>query len=98
MLDFPQLTSRTRFAAEVSITPYLLSVRKVWPLDIASTQPLRTRSVCVQEVEAGADSIIPKPRGQVSEISKGGYSLIDALGWEEARYKSVQVRILYAYP
>lgn len=33
-----------------------------------------------------------KPSGQVSEISKGGYSLTDALGLEEAQYRAVQVR------
>jgi hypothetical protein len=92
MPDFPKLTFRTRFATEVSIPPHLLSTRKVWPLDTPSTQSLSTRLMCTQRVDAEAQSVVPKPRGQVSEISKGGYSLICALGWEEAQYKAVQVR------
>jgi len=52
----------------------------------------------MQDIDAGSGSIIPKPCGQVSEISKGGYSLTDALGWEEAQYKAIQVWIFCAYP
>jgi hypothetical protein len=38
-----------------------------------------------------SDAIIPKPRGTVTEVSKGGYSLSEALGWNRAQYKEVQV-------
>jgi hypothetical protein len=91
MPDFPKLAFRTKFATEVSIPPHLLSIRQVWPLDTPSTKPLPTKLMCAQQVDAGGDSIVPKPRGQVSEISKGGYSLTCTLGWEEAQYKAVQV-------
>jgi hypothetical protein len=91
MPDFPKLTFRTRFATEVSIPPHRLSIRKVWPLDTPSTQSLPTEPLCTQQVDVGTTSIVPKPRGQVSEISKGGYSLIGTLGWEAAQYKAVQV-------
>lgn len=92
MPDFPKLTFCTRFATEVSIPPHLLLIRKVWPLNTPSTHSLSTRLMCTQQVNTEAQSVVPKPHGQVSEISKGRYSLICALDWEEAQYKAIQVR------
>jgi hypothetical protein len=37
---------------------------------------------------------IPKPRGEVSRISRGGYNLQEALGWPAAEYEETRVRIL----
>lgn len=34
---------------------------------------------------------IPKPPGQVTRLRRGGYTLIEALGWDEEYYKNVQV-------
>lgn len=92
MPNFPGLTSRTSFPAEACIPPHLLSIRQVWPLDTYRDPLSCAISACTQRVEAGGRLIVLKPSGQVSEISKGGYSLTDALGLEEAQYRAVQVR------
>ncbi|EJD43080.1 hypothetical protein AURDEDRAFT_167758 [Auricularia subglabra TFB-10046 SS5] len=34
--------------------------------------------------------VIPKPPGQVTRIRRGGYTLIEALGWDLEYYKNVQ--------
>jgi hypothetical protein len=37
------------------------------------------------------EKIIPRPPGALSKPTAGGYALKDALGWEDATYKYVQV-------
>jgi hypothetical protein len=36
---------------------------------------------------------ISKPRGEVTRLSRGGYSLEKTLGWEQKRYREVQVAL-----
>lgn len=38
--------------------------------------------------------LIHKPSGEVTRLSREGYNLRDALGWTEAVYSDVQVRLL----
>lgn len=40
-----------------------------------------------------APHLIPKPKGQVGCISRGGYSLRTVLGWSPALYSDVQARV-----
>jgi hypothetical protein len=41
--------------------------------------------------DQGSASKIPKPPGEVTRLSRGGYSLRKALGWDERLYEEVQV-------
>ncbi|EJD44639.1 hypothetical protein AURDEDRAFT_166428 [Auricularia subglabra TFB-10046 SS5] len=38
-------------------------------------------------------SAIPKPPGQVTRIRRGGYKLVDKLGWDKNRYRAAQEKI-----
>jgi len=40
---------------------------------------------------------IPKPPGELTRLSRGGYSLERALGWDQERYRKVQVSLLLAH-
>ena len=37
------------------------------------------------------DDLIPKPRGEVGRLSRGGYNLQSALGWTDSLYSKVLV-------
>lgn len=39
----------------------------------------------------GEERLIRKPDGEVTRIARGGYGLLDALGWTEDHYNEVQV-------
>jgi len=91
--SFPMssLTCHIVFPAEPDVLSLLLTSRRVWPLEEASlisvTQP------SLPSIPPSKSSI-SKPRGEVSDVNKGGYSLSKVLGWEKATYLSVQVRLL----
>jgi hypothetical protein len=36
---------------------------------------------------------IPKPPGELTRLSRGGYSLERALGWDQERYRKIQVSL-----
>lgn len=91
---FPPLTNRSMFRKEPLSTVSPLTSRTEFPLtDSTLEQPVNT-SVPVRHSVGGTNTLktyIPKPHGEVSRLSRGGYNLEEALGWSKAEYNSVQV-------
>jgi len=75
---------RRTYPSEIEWTTFHSSHRTVWP---------STNNDCQPNTLAQTDNTlawIPKPRGEVGCISKGGYSLRKVLGWDEPFYHEVQ--------
>lgn len=91
-LHWPKLTTHTKFLPEVDLGSVLLTSRTVWPQEQApDCRPSHCLELEVLESNMNEVSrAVPKPFGQVSEVSKGGYSLPKVLGWEHEVYKAVQ--------
>ena len=82
----PALTFQTTFAPEVDLSSVLLTCNRIWRPETAPTsKPAQIRH---EMVAAVAVSKLP---GQVTEISKGGYSLEDVLQWPDGQYTKIQV-------
>jgi hypothetical protein len=80
------LTFQTTFAPEIDLSSVLLVCNRIWRPETAPTsQPAQIPHETVAAVT------VPKPPGQVTEISKGGYSLEDVLQWPDGQYTKVQV-------
>jgi hypothetical protein len=84
--QMPPLTFQTTFAPEIDLSSVLLTCNKIWRPETAPTsQPTQIRHEMIAAV------VVSKPPGQVTEISKGGYSLEDVLQWPDGQYTKVQV-------
>jgi hypothetical protein len=82
----PPLTLRTVFPPEINPSSAYLALRRVW--SHTPSNPIVLMTPGQQNPLYGT---IPKPHGMVTEVSKGGYSLIQVLGWNRAQYKEIQV-------
>lgn len=95
-MSIPPLTLRTVFAPEINHSTAQQALRQVWPQCPLQHPPSPTVFATNDTFmhywhKIPSDAIIQKPRGTVTEVSKGGYSLSEALGWNRAQYKEVQV-------
>ncbi|KLO04612.1 hypothetical protein SCHPADRAFT_812803, partial [Schizopora paradoxa] len=92
---FPPLTNRSMFRREpLSMDPPLTSriefpfandeaaLRSDLTVHIPSTSGVATTRKPIAS--------IPKPHGEVSRLSRGGYNLEEALGWSKVEYTKVQ--------
>jgi hypothetical protein len=90
-MSAPPLTLRTIFPPEINPSSAQLALRRVWsfPSVLPSTSDPPASSLDWENKLNGI--IIPKPHGTVTEVSKGGYSLSKALGWNHSQYREIQV-------
>ncbi|KAG2083890.1 hypothetical protein BD769DRAFT_1660878 [Suillus cothurnatus] len=87
---FKPLTIHCEFPPERSYTPPPLTQHQVF-----SRAPDLSSDAAERPTPAGLLPIpllakIPKPRGEVSRISRGGYNLQEALGWPAAEYEETR--------
>ncbi|KLO04504.1 hypothetical protein SCHPADRAFT_1003275 [Schizopora paradoxa] len=82
---FPPLTNRSVFHKEPLSTGIVLASRTEFPL-IEASAASGFPSVLPSKLRAE----IPKPPGEVSRISRGGYNLEEKLGWSKSEYGKVQ--------
>jgi hypothetical protein len=87
---FKPLTIHCEFPPERTYTPPQLTQHKVFTLDADSSARLNS-SLAQAPVPTAARSKIPKPRGEVSRINRGGYNLQDTLGWPSSEYEEIRV-------
>ena len=81
-MDFRETsTFRTVFPEEPPRPQCDLTSRQVWPAEqrpyFAGPPILNTK--------------IPKPKGELSRLKRGGYSLKQTLGWDDDHYRKVKV-------
>ncbi|KLO03917.1 hypothetical protein SCHPADRAFT_795801, partial [Schizopora paradoxa] len=87
---FPPLTSRSMFRKEALRIGSPLTWRTIFPFaDGVVLCPERTSSSTPVITKA----TIPKPHGEVSRLSRGGYNLEEALGWSKNEYATIQKEI-----
>ncbi|KAG2362922.1 hypothetical protein BDR07DRAFT_1376194 [Suillus spraguei] len=91
---FNQLTIHCKFPPEHTCTPPPLTQHRVFShdadssvLDLAQNNPFAAQSV----VPNLLPSKIPKPQGEVTCISQGGYNLQMMLGWPASDYEETWV-------
>jgi len=97
---FNQLTIHCEFPPERTCTPPPLTQHRVFPRDADSSalDPSQTNPFAAQSlVPNPLPSKIPKPRGEVTRISRGGYNLQMTLGWPVADYEETRVSVLALY-
>ena len=95
---FPPGLMRCRFSPEL-VSPLPHTMRKVFsksedqPTDGSLISPPSTSS---RTQTKSVSLLIPKPRGEVSRVGRGGYTLKNVLeqdhGWKDGLYHSVRVR------
>lgn len=86
----PLPTHCTVFPPSLNFNTIKLTHCMIWPARTES--PMLDSVVASHNAPLAELTFISKPRGQVTEISKGGYSLKKALDWESQQYADVQVR------
>lgn len=86
------LTFHTVFPAEPDTSLFLLTSRRTWPIEETALPTSASKPSTTVYIVPKLH--ICKPRGEVSEVNKGGYSLRQVLGWEKTKYLAVQVRFL----
>lgn len=91
---FKPLTIHCEFPTERSYTPPPLTQHQVFSRDIDSSSPDAAEQILpAAQLPDPLPSKIPKPRGEVSRISRGGYNLQEALGWPASEYEETRVRV-----
>jgi hypothetical protein len=91
---FNQLTIHCEFPPERTCTPPPLTQHRVFPRD-ADSSALDLNPFAAQSVVPNLlPSKIPKPRGEVTRISRGGYNLQMTLGWPASDYEETRVSVL----
>jgi hypothetical protein len=90
-MSAPSCALRKVYPPEPEWTTFHSSHRVIWSTD---TDMITSNDNSVRE--SGAQ--IPKPKGDVGCISKGGYSLRKVLGWDEDFYREVQVCLFLRHP
>jgi hypothetical protein len=74
-------TSHTVFPEEKPRSHSAMTMRRTWPPE---QLPLNIKALT-------ADAKVPKPKGELSRLKRGGYSLKAALAWDDEFYHKVQV-------
>ncbi|KAG2091928.1 hypothetical protein BD769DRAFT_1371114 [Suillus cothurnatus] len=95
---FNQLTIHCEFPPERTCTPPPLTQHRVFPRDADSSalDPSQTNPFAAQSlVPNPLPSKIPKPRGEVTRISRGGYNLQMTLGWPVADYEETRSFVVH---
>lgn len=87
----PRPTSHIIFLPEVDVASIQLTSRRVWPPEAPLNIVLQQPTPHIRPVQGQGDGMVLKPRGEVNEVNKGGYSLQKVLNWEMGQYKDVQV-------
>jgi len=91
---FNQLTIHCEFPPERTCTPPPLTQYRVFPCD-ADSSVLDLNPFAAQSVVPNLlPSKIPKPQGEVTHISQGGYNLQMMLGWPASDYEENRVSVL----
>ena len=75
---------RTVFPEEHLQPQHMWAMRQVW---LPERLPLNNEQL------SAAGCKIPKPKGELSRLKRGGYSLKGTLGWDNEFYQAVQVSI-----
>jgi hypothetical protein len=83
IMSFPPTILRTVFPPEPKKDPPILPLRITWPSQ--GTAPVQVQNL---------PGKIRKPPGEVTRLSRGGYSLQKVLGWDPERYKKILVSCL----
>jgi hypothetical protein len=84
-MSAPPCALRRVYPPEPEWTTFHSSHRLVW------TDMVTVNGNSASESSGILKAQIPKPKGDVGCISKGGYSLRKVLGWDEDFYREVQV-------
>ncbi len=91
------LTLNIVFPEEFNASSAVLTLSKIWPDEPIALINHRPDPLEVQDIRFKIDGScqrkIPKPNGEVTRLSRGGYSLQAALRWDKAFYYEVQVSI-----
>ncbi|KIJ09722.1 hypothetical protein PAXINDRAFT_17198 [Paxillus involutus ATCC 200175] len=91
---FRPLTSQSVFPPERAISPPALTQHKVFPREefpALQIQELVSSTATVTQARV----LIPKPRGEVSRINRGGYNLQDKLGWPAVEYDEIRTFVIH---
>lgn len=86
-VNYSQVALRMEFTPEIAPKLTYETLRMLWPSE-RPIEPLEDRKAKV------GPGVIAKPPGQVTEISKGGYSLKAELQWDKSLYNAVYVSLL----
>ncbi|KIJ58206.1 hypothetical protein HYDPIDRAFT_44576 [Hydnomerulius pinastri MD-312] len=93
---FSPLTCQSVFPPERAISPPPLTQHKVFPPEeIPAVQARISGTATVPATVAQPRILIPKPRGEVSRINRGGYNLQDKLGWPVVKYNEIQAFVIH---
>lgn len=93
---FKPLTIHCEFPPERSYTPPPLTQHRVFSRSSDPSSDAAERPTPAALLPIPLSMKIPKPRGEVSRISRGGYNLQEALGWPASEYEETRVRVLTA--
>lgn len=84
---FPPLSNRSIFRGEALLTGIPLATRTAFSFE---EEPAPQRSL-PSAGDRSSRKLIPKPPGEVSRLSRGGYNLGETLGWSKEDYGAVRV-------
>ncbi|KAF9232693.1 hypothetical protein BU15DRAFT_54737 [Melanogaster broomeanus] len=85
---FCPLTCQSIFPPEHAISPPPLTQHRVFPREEILAQPHNLQPIPLPSTQP--KTLIPKPRGDVSRINRGGYNLQQKLGWPTAEYDEIR--------
>ena len=77
-------SARARFSPERHLSPSGASARLRFPIETATAAKFDPTSA--------PQVLIPKPKGEASRLSRGGYNVRKTLQWDDARYDDLLVR------
>ncbi|TDL14216.1 hypothetical protein BD410DRAFT_690029, partial [Rickenella mellea] len=87
---YSPLTNRSRFSPERLIMPLRLAARSVFDINEDHFQG----PIPQTQTSGGTNAqLIPKPTGEVTRQSRGGYNLEAELGWDRQLYTTIQSHI-----
>ena len=78
-------SARARFSPERLLSQSAASARLRFP--IATVTDARVKF----DLTGQSKALIPKPKGEASRLSRGGYSVRKTLAWDETRYDDLLV-------
>ena len=67
------------------------------PLTIQTVVQREARGSKTVRPRRDANELIPKPKGEVTRLARGGYTLSESLQWEEVVYAEVQVSLKHRF-
>jgi hypothetical protein len=90
---FSPLVVRTVFKPELLLTPPPMIWTTKFPYEEYGIIPdSETQNMQMQNgSDRSSHALIPKPKGDVTRISRQGYNLCDALAWQSELYNEIQV-------